>query len=186
MPVIESSVDRGGAEFRDNHAHMESLVADLKARLDTARAGGGADALKRQREQGKLPTRERVELLLDPGTPFLEIGALAANGLYDGAAPSAGLVTGIARVRGREVMVVANDPSVKGGTYFPMTVKKHLRAQEIAQENRLPFLKSASVNAKIVVLDASASATIAFYIKLRRPKLAVASPCFGQISPKQC
>ncbi len=138
MPVLESHVDRDGAEFRENHAHMESLVADLKARLVAARAGGGDDALKRQREQGKLPTRERVELLVDPGTPFLEIGALAAHGLYDGAAPSAGLVTGIARVRGREVMVIANDPSVKGGTYFPMTVKKHLRAQEIAQENRLP------------------------------------------------
>jgi acetyl-CoA carboxylase carboxyltransferase component len=138
MPVLESRVDREGAEFRENHAHMESLVADLKARLTAARAGGGEDALKRQREQGKLPTRERVELLVDPGTPFLEIGALAAHGLYDGAAPSAGLVTGIARVRGREVMVIANDPSVKGGTYFPLTVKKHLRAQEIAQENRLP------------------------------------------------
>jgi acetyl-CoA carboxylase carboxyltransferase component len=138
MPVLESNVDRQGAEFRENHAHMDSLVADLKARLAAARAGGGDDAQRRGREQGKLPTRERVELLLDPGTPFLEIGALAAHGLYDGAAPSAGLVTGIARVRGREVMVIANDPSVKGGTYFPMTVKKHLRAQEIAQENRLP------------------------------------------------
>jgi acetyl-CoA carboxylase carboxyltransferase component len=138
MPVLESHVDRDGAEFRENRAHMDSLVGDLKARLAAARAGGGEEALKRQREQGKLPTRERVELLVDPGTPFLEIGALAANGLYDGAAPSAGLVTGIARVRGREVMVIANDPSVKGGTYFPMTVKKHLRAQEIAQENRLP------------------------------------------------
>jgi propionyl-CoA carboxylase len=140
MPVLESHVDRNGTEFRENHAHMESLVADLKARLSAARAGGGDDALKRQREQGKLKARERVELLIDPGTPFLEIGALAAHGLYDGAAPSAGLVTGIARVRGREVMVIANDPSVKGGTYFPLTVKKHLRAQEIAQENRLPCL----------------------------------------------
>jgi len=88
MPVLESHVDREGAEFRENHAHMESLVADLKARLLAARAGGGDDAVKRQREQGKLPTRERVELLLDPGTPFLEIGALAAHGLYDGAAPT--------------------------------------------------------------------------------------------------
>jgi len=138
MPVLESHVVREGAEFRENQAHMESLVADLKARLLAARSGGGDDAQKRQREQGKLPTRDRVERLVDPGTPFLEIGALAASGLYEGAAPSAGLVTGIARVRGREVMVIANDPSVKGGTYFPMTVKKHLRAQEIAQENRLP------------------------------------------------
>jgi acetyl-CoA carboxylase carboxyltransferase component len=138
MPVLETHIDRDGAEFRENAAHMDSLVADLKERLLVARAGGGDDAQKRQREQGKVPTRERVDLLLDPGTPFLEIGALAANGLYDGAAPSAGIVTGIGRVRGREVMVVANDPTVKGGTYFPLTVKKHLRAQEIALENRLP------------------------------------------------
>ena len=138
MPILETHVDREGAEFRENAAHMDGLVADLKARLAAARAGGGEDAVKRQREQGKLLARERVERLLDPGTPFLEIGALAANGLYDGAAPSAGIVTGIGRVSGREVMVVANDATVKGGTYFPMTVKKHLRAQEIAAENRLP------------------------------------------------
>jgi acetyl-CoA carboxylase carboxyltransferase component len=119
---------------------MGELETELKARLAAARAGGGDEAQRRQREQGKLPVRERVERLLDPGTPFLEIGALAADGLYDGAAPSAGLVTGIGRVSGREVMVVANDPSVKGGTYFPLTVKKHLRAQEIAAENRLPCL----------------------------------------------
>ena len=138
MPILETHVDTGSAEFRENRAHMDGLVADLKARLQAARAGGGEDAVKRQREQGKLLARERVERLLDPGTPFLEIGALAASGLYDGAAPSAGIVTGIGRVSGREVMVVANDASVKGGTYFPMTVKKHLRAQEIAHENRLP------------------------------------------------
>ena len=138
MSVIESHVDATSAEFRENLAHMDALEADLRARLAVARAGGGESARKRQQEQGKLLARERVERLLDPGTPFLEIGALAANGLYDGAAPSAGIVTGIGRVRGREVMVVANDATVKGGTYFPLTVKKHLRAQEIAEENRLP------------------------------------------------
>jgi acetyl-CoA carboxylase carboxyltransferase component len=138
MPIIETQVDPRAAEFAENRAHMETLENDLRARLAEARAGGGEAAQKRQREQGKLPTRERIDRLLDPGTPFLEIGALAANGLYGGAAPSAGIVTGIARVRGREVMVVANDPTVKGGTYFPITVKKHLRAQEIAEENRLP------------------------------------------------
>jgi acetyl-CoA carboxylase carboxyltransferase component len=140
MPLIESQVDRASAEFRENLAHMDALEADLRARLAQARAGGGEEAVRRHREQGKLLARERVERLLDPGTPFLEIGALAAHGLYDGAAPSAGLVTGIGRVRGREVMVVANDATVKGGTYFPLTVKKHLRAQEIAEENRLPSL----------------------------------------------
>jgi len=138
MPVIESQVDTSGAEFRANLAHMDALEAELTAHLAAARAGGGEEAQRRQREQGKLPVRERVERLVDPGTPFLEIAALAADGMYDGAAPSAGMVTGIGRVSGREVMVVANDPSVKGGTYFPLTVKKHLRAQEIAAENRLP------------------------------------------------
>jgi len=138
MSVLESHVDVSSAEFRENLAHMSSLEADLRRRLEEARRGGGEDAIQRQREQGKLLARERVERLLDPGTPFLEIGALAGHGLYDGAAPGAGMVTGIGRVRGREVMVVANDATVKGGTYFPITVKKHLRAQEIAQENRLP------------------------------------------------
>ena len=138
MSVIESHVDASSAEFRENLAQMDALEADLRARLAEARAGGGEAAHKRQSEQGKLLARDRIERLLDPGTPFLEIGALAANGLYDGAAPSAGIVTGIGRVRGREVMVVANDATVKGGTYFPLTVKKHLRAQEIAEENRLP------------------------------------------------
>jgi acetyl-CoA carboxylase carboxyltransferase component len=138
MPVIESHVDTSAAEFRENRAQMDGLVSDLRERLGRAAKGGGEEAARRQREQGKLPVRERVERLLDRGTPFLEIGALAASGLYDDAAPGAGMVTGIGRVSGREVMVVANDPTVKGGTYFPMTVKKHLRAQEIAQENRLP------------------------------------------------
>ncbi len=140
MPVIESHVDPSSAEFRENQAHMDALEADLRRRLAESRAGGGEEAVRRHREQGKLLVRERVERLLDPGTPFLEIGALAGSGMYDGAAPSAGLVTGIGRVRSREVMVVANDATVKGGTYFPITVKKHLRAQEIAGENRLPCL----------------------------------------------
>jgi acetyl-CoA carboxylase carboxyltransferase component len=138
MPVIESQVDPAASPFQANLAQMDALEAELKRHLAAARAGGGEEAQRRQREQGKLPVRERVERLLDPGTPFLEIAALAADGMYDGAAPSAGMVTGVGRVSGREVMVVANDPSVKGGTYFPLTVKKHLRAQEIAAENRLP------------------------------------------------
>ena len=138
MPVIESHVDTAADEFRENKAHMDALEEDLHARLAAARLGGGDEPIRRQREQGKLLARERVERLLDPATPFLEIGALAATGLYEGAAPSAGLITGIGRVRSREVMVVANDATVKGGTYFPLTVKKHLRAQEVAEENRLP------------------------------------------------
>ncbi len=138
MSVIESHIDVESPEFRDNLAHMDGLEADLRGKLASAREGGGPDAVKRHRSQGKLMVRDRIDRLLDPGSPLLEIGALAALDLYDGAAPSAGLVTGVGRVRGREVMIVANDATVKGGTYLPLTVKKHLRAQEVAQENRLP------------------------------------------------
>ncbi|MFN8091702.1 MAG: carboxyl transferase domain-containing protein [Vicinamibacteria bacterium] len=138
MAVLESRVDRSSAEFRENAAHMDGLVARLRERLAEARQGGGEEAVARHRAQGKGLVRERIERLLDAGTPFLEIGALAAFDLYEGQAPSAGIVCGVGRVRGREVMVVANDATVKGGTYFPLTVKKHLRAQEIALENRLP------------------------------------------------
>ncbi len=138
MPVIESRCDPRSEDFRANLTHMQALEADLHAQLEWHRGGGGPEAVQRHHAQGKLLARERIERLLDPGTPFLELGALAAHGLYDGAAPCAGLVTGIGRVRGREVIVVANDATVKGGTYFPLTVKKHLRAQEVAEENRLP------------------------------------------------
>src|SRR5512139_317507 len=140
MSVLDSRVDTSSAEFRENKGRMDGLVAELRGRLAEARAGGGPEAVSRHREQGKLMVRERVERLLDPGTPFLEIGALAGFGLHEGQAPSAGLVCGIGRVRGREVMIVANDATVKGGTYYPITVKKHLRAQEIALQNRLPCL----------------------------------------------
>jgi len=140
LSVLESSLDPASAEFAENRSRMGGLVAELRARLAAARAGGGEEAVRRHREQGKLLVRERLERLLDPGTPFLEIGALAGYGLHQGQVPSAGLLCGIGRVRGREVMVVANDATVKGGTYFPITVKKHLRAQEIALENRLPCL----------------------------------------------
>jgi acetyl-CoA carboxylase carboxyltransferase component len=140
MPVIASRVDPNAPDFRENLAHMQSLETDLRRVLAVARAGGGVEATKRHREQGKLLVRERIEHLLDPDTPFLEVGTLAAHDVYDGAAPCAGVVTGIGRVRGREVMIVANDATVKGGTYFPLTVKKHLRAQEIAAENRLPCI----------------------------------------------
>jgi acetyl-CoA carboxylase carboxyltransferase component len=138
MTVLESQIDTASAEFRENRGYADGLVADLRRRLESARLGGGEAALQRHREHGKLTARERIERLLDPATPFLEIGALAAHGMYEDAAPSAGMVTGIGRVSEREVMVIANDATVKGGTYFPLTVKKHLRAQEIAAENRLP------------------------------------------------
>jgi 3-methylcrotonyl-CoA carboxylase beta subunit len=120
--------------FRDGHL---GLIADLEQRLERVRAGGGPKATERHVARGKLPVRERVERLCDPGTPFLELSPLAAEELYDGAAPGAGMVTGIGQISGRHCVVVANDATVKGGTYYPITVKKHLRAQEVALQNRL-------------------------------------------------
>jgi 3-methylcrotonyl-CoA carboxylase beta subunit len=124
--------------FMRNEAAHRDLVADLRSRLETAAAGGPEAARTRHLERGKLLPRDRVDLLLDPGSPFLELSPLAAGGMYDDEAPGAGIVTGVGRVSGRECVVVANDPTVKGGTYFPVTVKKHLRAQEVALDNRLP------------------------------------------------
>ena len=140
MDIIETHVDPRSEEFRTNAGRMAALVAELRERTGAVRQGGGARYLERQRAQGKLPVRERLDRLLDPGSPFLELSPLAAWGLYDDDAPAAGIVTGIGRVSGREVLVVANDATVKGGTYYPITVRKHLRAQQIALENRLPCL----------------------------------------------
>jgi acetyl-CoA carboxylase carboxyltransferase component len=127
-----------GPEWDANRATNLALVAELRDRMVRVQAGGGAEAVERHRGRGKLLARERIDRLVDPGTPFLELSPLAAWDLYDGEAPSAGIVTGIGLIDGREVAIVANDATVKGGTYFPMTVKKHLRLQEIAAENRLP------------------------------------------------
>jgi 3-methylcrotonyl-CoA carboxylase beta subunit len=138
MPQLKSSIDPRSDAFQKNAAHNRALVGELKARTAQAALGGPESARKRHAGRGKLLPRERVERLLDPGSPFLEIGALAAFDLYDGEAPGAGVIAGVGRVSGREVMVLANDATVKGGAYFPMTVKKHLRAQEIAWQNRLP------------------------------------------------
>ena len=140
MSVLESHVDLDAAEFAGNRAHHEGLARVLAERLAAVRQGGGRRAHERLRAQGKQTARERIDLLVDAGSPFLEIAPLAAWGLYGGEAPAAGIVTGIGRVRRIECMLVANDATVKGGTYYPLTVKKHLRAQEIALENRLPCL----------------------------------------------
>jgi len=140
MTAIRSSVDTASAEFQANREHNLGLLTELRRRHAVVMAGGGPDAVARHRARGKLPARERVHRLCDPSTPFLELSALAGWGVYDDDTPSAGIVTGIGRVEGREVMVVANDATVKGGTYYPLTVKKHLRAQEIAQQNRLPCI----------------------------------------------
>ena len=140
MPVLKSSLDVSGSKFAANKAAMETLLAELQEKTANAAIGGPEASRKRHVERGKLLPRERVERLLDPGSAFLEIGALAANGMYDNEAPGAGLITGVGRVEGRECLIVCNDATVKGGAYFPMTVKKHLRAQEVALENHLPCI----------------------------------------------
>ena len=137
MDVLQTHVDPADPTFQTNRSRMQQLVGELRERLARARDGGGAKYVERHREQGKLPVRDRIDRLLDAGSPFLELSPLAAYDMYDDDAPGAGLVTGIGRVSGRDVMIVANDATVKGGTYFPMTVKKHVRAQDIAMQNRL-------------------------------------------------
>jgi 3-methylcrotonyl-CoA carboxylase beta subunit/propionyl-CoA carboxylase len=138
MDVLASRLKTDTPEFAANRDRMTALLAELRERQALAREGGGARYMERHRQQGKLPVRDRIARLIDADTPFLELSALAAWDLYDNEAPGAGLVTGIARVAGREVMIIANDATVKGGTYMPITVKKHLRGQEIALQNRLP------------------------------------------------
>ena len=138
MTDIQTTLDTESREFGDNAEAMKGLVADLRAQLDIAMQGGSEDARARHVTRGKLLARERINLLLDPGTPFLELSALAAHGMYGGDVHAASLITGIGRVSGRECVIIANDATIKGGTYYPMTVKKHLRAQEIARENHLP------------------------------------------------
>jgi 3-methylcrotonyl-CoA carboxylase beta subunit len=138
VAVLGSDLNPRGAEFQANRAAMLPLVADLRQRVARAALGGGEAARARHVGRGKLLPRERIELLIDPGCPFLELSQLAATGLYNDEAPGAGLITGIGRISGRECLIVCNDPTVKGGTYYPLSVKKHLRAQEIARENRLP------------------------------------------------
>ena len=145
MPILETQLNARSADFQANAAAMRALVADLNAQTDKAAMGGGNAARAKHTARGKLLPRDRVHNLLDAGTPFLEIAPLAAMGVYkdpDGsdAAPSAGVVAGIGRVSGVDCMIVCNDATVKGGSYFPLTVKKHLRAQEIAQQNRLPCI----------------------------------------------
>src|ERR1700686_3001511 len=140
MAQIISKIDTRTKEFADNPPALQPLVDDLRLTLQRNAAGGSAAARDKHTQAGKLLARERIWALLDPGVPFLELSALAAQGVYGEDLPGAGLITGIGRVSGRECMVVANDPTVKGGTYYPLTVKKHLRAQEIAGDNALPCI----------------------------------------------
>src|SRR5918999_5628423 len=139
MGLLTTQVARDET-FERRRARMEQLVAELRERMDAVARGGGENAVERHRSRGKLTARERIDLLVDPGSAFLELNALAAWGLYGGEAPSAGIVTGIGVIEGRQCALVANDATVKGGSYFPLTVKKHLRAQEVARQNRLPCI----------------------------------------------
>ena len=140
MVALRTELDSGSPEFAENATAMRALVQDLRAQVANAELGGGDTARQRHLSRGKLLPRDRVRGLIDPGTPFLEFSQLAAHGMYGGEVPSAGIITGIGRVSGRECVIVANDATVKGGTYFPLTVKKHLRAQEVARTNRLPCI----------------------------------------------
>ena len=140
MPILPTALDLRSPDARASAEAMASLVMDLHHLADTVREGGGEVSRKRHLARGKLLPRDRIRALIDPASPFLEVGQLAAHGLYNGEVPSAGIITGIGRVAGRECMVVANDATVKGGSYYPLTVKKHLRAQEIALQNRLPCI----------------------------------------------
>ena len=140
MEVIESEIDTGSKSFQENYEHYEKLVKDLREKIKTAQQGGGEEKIKLHRSRNKMLARERIDALIDPDTPFMEFNPLAAHGMYNDKAPGAGIVTGIGLIHGREVVIVANDATVTGGTYYPMTVKKHLRAQEIALENNLPCI----------------------------------------------
>ncbi len=140
MDILQSSIDTSDSTYQDNCAHMESLMATLRERHLLIKGGGGEKRVARHRERGKLFVRDRIDQLVDPDSPFMEFSPLAAWEMYDGAAPSAGVVAGIGRVQGCECLIIANDATVKGGSYLPMTVKKHLRAQEIARENYLPCI----------------------------------------------
>src|ERR1700733_13602695 len=137
MP-LQSSTDPASSDFAHNAEAMRVLVAELRDKLAGVAGGGGEASRARHTARGKMLARERVDLLVDPGTAFLELSPLAAYGLYGGDVHSASIVTGVGRVMGRECMIVANDATIKGGTYYPMTVKKHLRAQDIARQNNLP------------------------------------------------
>jgi 3-methylcrotonyl-CoA carboxylase beta subunit len=138
MSIIHSHLNTHSEDFLANAAHHKALADELRALRQQAALGGSAESRARHHERGKLLARERIDTLLDEGSAFLEIGALAAHGVYEDDVPGAGMVVGIGRISGRECVIIANDATVKGGTYYPLTVKKHLRAQEIAQENYLP------------------------------------------------
>ncbi|MCH8172835.1 MAG: methylcrotonoyl-CoA carboxylase, partial [Proteobacteria bacterium] len=140
MSILKTKIDTSAKDFRANTGHMEALAADLREKIAKITLGGPERSRQRHLKRGKLLPRERIDLLLDPDTPFLEFSQFAAYGMYGEEVPAGGIITGIGRVAGQECVIVCNDATVKGGTYYPVTVKKHLRAQEIAAENNLPCI----------------------------------------------
>ena len=140
MNIINTKHNSNSSESISNHSFNKKIVKELRQKITKYSKGGRPEVVTRHQERGKLLARDRIEELIDSDTPFLEFSPLAANGLYNDEVPSAGIVTGIGVVHKREVMIIANDATVKGGTYYPLTVKKHLRAQEVAQENNLPCI----------------------------------------------
>ncbi|PNX47584.1 MAG: methylmalonyl-CoA carboxyltransferase, partial [Thermoplasmata archaeon M11B2D] len=140
MEIIETAIDTSHKEYKENYVHYEKLAKNLKEKIALTCKGGGEEAVKLHKSRNKMLARERIDALIDPDSPFMEFNTLAAYDMYDNKAPAAGIITGIGIIHGREVMIVANDATVTGGTYYPITVKKHLRAQEIAMENNLPCI----------------------------------------------
>jgi 3-methylcrotonyl-CoA carboxylase beta subunit len=140
MAVLTPNINSSDPSFQENKSFMESLISEFKARLEITKLGGGKDLLEKHKSRGKLFVRERIEKLIDVGSKFLEFSSLAACDVYNNDAPSAGIITGIGLIHGKEIIIIANDATVKGGTYYPLTVKKHLRAQEIAMDNHLPCI----------------------------------------------
>lgn len=140
MAILETHINSNITEFQENTQYLLELIDQLRQRVQQVQQGGGDEAIAKHRKRNKLLARERIQLLCDPDTPFVEVSPLAAWDMYDNDAPSAGIVTGIGLVEGQECVIVANDATVKGGTYYPITVKKHLRAQEIAEQNHLPCI----------------------------------------------
>ena len=153
MPIIESVAKPRSKEFKQNAADMQALVDDLQDKVRVVKDGGGESSRERHLSRGKLLPRDRVRTLLDPGAPFLEFSQMAAHEVYDDVVPGAGIITGIGSVEGTECVIVANDATVKGGTYYPITVKKHLRAQEVARENNLPCIYLVDSGGAICQLD---------------------------------
>ncbi len=176
MAAFQSKVQKESAAFLENKKTMAAHIDALQTELELVKQGGGEKATGLHRERNKMTVRERIAHVLDPGAPFLELSAMAGKGLYDFALPAAGLVTGIGRIAGREAMIVANDATVKGGTYLPITVKKHLRAQKIAEENHLPCLYLVDSGGAFLPLEpGTPRRRLAFMLDDARPEVIVTS-----------